>query len=161
MKREEILDLFEKSTEELVHEIGISLHSKLEDDGELDGPEIPVFVLWMWNVEMQNGGLCQFLVNDGEYASLVPTSLKTIGADEYTTLLCDFVEKNGINLEDLSEFALNLQPDQEDFSQYIEMHEKYPFNDFDDAFYDLYGTDPLEGYIADYILDHIDAFIDE
>lgn len=161
MTREEILEQLNKNTEDIVHEIGIYLHAKIEADGELNGPEIPVFVLWMWNIEMLNGGLCQFFINGGEYASLVPGSLQAVSAEEYTSLLCGFVEKHEINLEDLSEFELNLQPDEEDFAPYIAAHEKYPFEDFDDAFYDLYGSDPLEGYIADYIRDHIDAFITE
>ena len=47
MTREEILEMLVANTEELVHEIGIYLHAKLEDDEELSGPEIPVFVLWL------------------------------------------------------------------------------------------------------------------
>ena len=161
MTREEILEQLDKNTEYIVHEIGIYLHAKIEADGKLNGPEIPVFVLWMWNIEMLNGGLCQFFVNNGAYASLVPGSLEAVGAEKYTSLLCDFVDKHGINLEDLSEFELIPQLDKEDFSPYIEAHEKYPFVDFDNAFYDLYGSDPLEGRIAGYIRDHIDAFITE
>ena len=161
MTREEILEQLDKNPEDIVHEIGIYLLAKMEADGELNGPEIPVFVLWMWNIEMLNGGLCQFFVNDGAYASLVPGSLEAVGAEEYASLLFDFVDKHGINLEDLSEFELNPQLDEEDFSPYIAVHKKYPFEDFDDAFYDLYGSDPLEGRIADYIRDHIDAFITE
>ena len=159
MNRETILEQLAMNTETIVHEIGIALHAKMEADGELNGPEIPVCVLWMWNIEMLNGGLCQFFVNDGDYASLVPGSLQAVGAEEYNSLWCDFVEKHAINLEDLSEFELSIQHDEADCAPYIAVYDKYPFEDFDDAFYDLYGSDPLEGYIANYIRDHIDAFI--
>lgn len=162
MTRKELLELMNTSTEDFVHEVGIYLYAKLEAENELSGHEIPVFVLWMWNIEMQNGGLCQFFVNDGEYASLVPSALAAVGAEEYAALLCDFVEKHGIDLEDLSAFELDIESVEEDFSPYIEVQQKYPFEDFDDAYYELYGTDPLEGKIADYIREHIDAFaVDE
>ena len=159
MTREEILEMLVANTEELVHEIGIYLHAKLEDDEELSGPEIPVFVLWLWNIEVQNGGLCQFFVNDGEYAALVPASLQTIGADEYAALLCDFVEKHGIDLNELSQFKIDFDSDEKDFSEYTDIYEQYPFDDFDEAFFNLYGSDPLEGRLADYIRKNIDTFI--
>lgn len=159
MTREELLSKLDENAEDCIHEIGTCLYDKTEDGKELQGPEIPVFVLWLWNIEVQNGGLCQFFVNEGEYASLVPTSLETVGAKEYAALFHDFVTKHHISLDDLSQFDLDIESEDEDMSAYIDATELYPFDDFDDAYYELYSKKPLESYIAVFIQNNIDSFI--
>lgn len=161
MTRAELLSQMDESLEDCIHEIGTALYAKAEDGDELHGPEIPVFILWMWNIEMQNGGLCQFFVNDGQFASLVPTALEAVGAKEYAKLLNDFVATHKIDLHDLSQFDLDMDPMKTDFSAYTDATELYPFDDFDEAFYDLYGSDPLEAYIAAYIREYISSFTQE
>lgn len=161
MTRTELLSQMDENMEDCIHELGIYLYAKAEDGDELQGPEIPIFVLWMWNIEMQNGGLCQFFVNDGEFAALVPSALKAVGAKEYAKLLNDFVEKHKIDLQDLSQFDLEIESMDADMSAYADATELYPFDEFDDRFYALYGSDPLEAYMAAYIRKNISSFTQE
>lgn len=154
----ELLSRMDESVDDCIHELGTCLYAKAEAGEELNGPELHVFVLWMWNIEMQNGGLCQFFVNDGEYAALVPAALEAVGAREYAALLNVFVAKHKIDLHDLSQFDLDLDAMDEDFSAYTDATELYPFDDFDEAFYDLYGADPLEAYVASFIRENINKF---
>ena len=161
MTKNELLDLMDESVEECIHTIGLSLYEKFEDNVELNEREIPVFILWMWNIEMLNGGLCQFFVNEGRFAPLVPASLEAVGASAYASLLNDFVARHKINLNDLSQFELDLDPTDDDFSAYTAASELYPFDAFDEAFAERYGTDPLEAYMAAYIRENIISFTEE
>lgn len=161
MTRAELLSQMDESVEDCIHELGTALYAKAENGKELKGPEIPIFVLWMWNIEMQNGGLCQFFVNDSEFAALVPAALEAVDAKEYAKLLNDFVTTHKIDLHDLSQFDLNIDSMDADFSAYTDATELYPFDDFDEAFYDLYGSDPLEAYMAAFIRENISSFTQE
>lgn len=161
MKTNELLELMDEDVEGSIHTLGLSLYEKFEDNVELNEQETPVFILWMWNIEMLNGGLCQFFVNEGRFAPLVLASLEAVGATEYAALLKDFVAKYKIDLNDLSQFELDIDPTDADFSAYISARELYPFDAFDEAFSDLYGTEPLENYMAAYIHDNISSFTDE
>lgn len=158
MTRKELLDLLDQNAKEAVTEVAYPLHMKALSGESLTGTEVAVLVPALLNMEVLNGGLCQFFVNDGDFAALVPPALRAVGAEDYAALVCDFAQKHGIDLNDLSAFELTLDPDDADFAPYIMLTEKYPFDDFDNAFYELYGTDPLEGYIAGYIREHIGTF---
>lgn len=161
MTRIELLAQMEENMDDCIHELGTYLYAKVDDGEELQGAEVPVFILWMWNIEMQNGGLCQFFVNDGAYAAHVPAALEAVGAKEYAVLLRSFITKHSIDLNDLSQFDLEFESEDDDMSAYADAAELYPFDDFDEAYYDLYGSDPLEAYIAAYIRQNIDSFSHE
>lgn len=86
-----------------------------------------------YDMEVQNGGLCQFFANSSRaVAPFISGCLETIGAFEHKKLYDDFVEQNRIDLTDLSSF------DVEDMSEYQKQTERYPFDVFDNAFYDLH-----------------------
>lgn len=159
MSREELLAKLDENAEDCIHELGTALYDKVDAGEDLQDSESMVFVLWMWNIEIQNGGLCQFFVNEGAYAPLVPSALEAVGAKEYAALLHDFVMKHNISLDDLSQFDLDIDPVTQDMSAYTDATELYPFDDFDDAYYELYSTKPLESYIAAYIRKNIDSFM--
>lgn len=161
MTKNELLELMDESAEECIHTLGLSLYEKFEDNVELNEQEIPVFILWMWNIEMLNGGLCQFFVNEGRFAPLVPAALEAVGASAYASLLNDFVARHKIDFNDLSQFELDLDPTDVDFSAYTAASELYPFDAFDEAFAERYGTDPLEAYMAAYIRENIISFTEE
>lgn len=103
-----------------------------------------------YDMEVQNGGLCQFFANSSRaVAPFISGCLETIGAFEHKKLYDDFVEQNRIDLTDLSSF------DVEDMSEYQKQTERYPFDVFDNAFYDL---PPLEGYLLEYVKQNISEF---
>ena len=101
-------------------------------------------------MEVNNGGLCQFFVNSSRaVAPYISEYLGIIGAEDHKTLFDTFVAKNQIDLTDLSSFEIRRTRDFE--KQAV----RYPFDEFDDAFYRL---DTLETPLIAYIRKNISAF---
>ena len=82
-------------------------------------------------------------------APLVSEYMGIIGAAEHKKLYDDFVNKNGIDLTELS-FC-----DVDKAEEFEEKTEKYPFDEYDDAFYDM---EPLEIYLKNFIRENINDF---
>lgn len=116
---------------------------KDDDISQLDENEKVLYVLFTFNLEVQNGGLCQFFVNSSrEYAPLVSGYLEVVGALEHKELYDNFVIDNKLDLTDLSSFEIT------DLSEFKEKNNEYPFDEFDDLFYDLKN---LEDYLYTFI----------
>lgn len=107
-----------------------------------------VYTVAEFDMEVQCGGLCQFFYNDCEEAPYVSQSLAEIGAAEYQRLYDDFIADNDIDISGLDEI------------EYEDMYDMYPFDDFDDDYYELYGRQPLETVLAAYIRAYIDEVRD-
>ena len=106
-------------------------------------------VNWL-EMEVDNGGLCQFFVNSSRMvAPLVSGYMGIIGAKDHKKLYDDFVTKNKIDLHDLSFF------DVDKTEEYKKKTEKYPFDEYEDAFYEL---EPLETYLKKFIREHLADF---
>ncbi len=98
-------------------------HEKYTDE------QITLYTLMNFEAEVNNGGLCQFLVNSSrECAPYVSGALKEIGALEIKNLFDEFVLKNSIDLNDLFEIH--------SIEEYNTLEEKYDFDSFDDKFYE-------------------------
>lgn len=108
------------------------------------------YVLSMYDMEMQNGGLCQFFTNaSSTLVADVEHCLEILGADAHRDLFVDFMETNQIDSSVLESFVIY------DVDDYIEHTERYDFDSFDMAYYDL---PPLFGDLAEYVRRHIDEF---
>ncbi len=106
-------------------------------------------VNWL-EIEVNNGGLCQFFVNSSRMvAPFVSEYMAVIGADEHKRLYDDFVQQNGIDLCELSSF------DVDDLEEFAEQYDRYPFDDYDDAFYE---AEPLETYLTKYARENLNYF---
>lgn len=109
-----------------------------------------VYSLDWFTIEVDNGGLFQFFVNSGRIvAPFISDYMEIVGAKEHKKLFDDFISKNNIDLSDLSFFDVNSE------DEYAKKAERYPFNEFDDAFYEL---KPLDTYLKEYIRAHIEDF---
>ncbi len=101
-------------------------------------------------MEVNNGGLCQFFVNSSRIvAPVVSDYMGIIGASEHKKLYDTFIEKYQINTYDLSSF------DCETVEVFKSQYERYPFEEYDDTFY---GLAPLQDYLVNYVRKHIDSF---
>ena len=101
-------------------------------------------------VEVNNGGLCQFFVNESRaVAPLVSEYLCMIGAFAQQKLYDDFIGKYHIDVTDLSSFDI------ESFEDFTAQYERYPFDEFDDAFYKM---KPLQDYLTKFVRDNIEDF---
>lgn len=103
-----------------------------------------------YEMEVNNGGLCQFFVNSSNVvAPILSEYLGKIGADEHKNLFDDFVLSNGIDLSDLSSFR---SPTVED---YVAHTKRYPFDDFDDKYMEL---EPLQTFLTRFAKENISDF---
>ncbi len=98
-------------------------------------------------IEVNNGGLCQFFVNSSRaFAPYVVESMEKLGKPEIAALYRNFIEENKIDVHDLSEF------DMEAAESFAELNDRYPFDDFDEAFYVF---EDIRDEAAPYLREHL------
>lgn len=109
-------------------------------------------ILCLFDMEVQNGGLCQFFVNYPHAAPYVVSAFREVGAQAYGVLYEVFCTKNAIDPENLAEFDIDEK------EEYEALCKKYSFSDFDDAYYALYESDPLEKHVIPYVRARLEDF---
>ncbi len=104
---------------------------------------------WL-EVEVNNGGLCKFFVNSSRMvAPYISEYMSIIGANDHKSHFDKFIADNNIDLNNLSSFDID------DVDEYEKQTERYPFDDYDDAFYDM---EPLEVYLKKFAREHLVDF---
>ena len=125
-------------------------HDLQEGLAALNDKERIFYAVNYLEVEVNNGGLCQFFVNASRaVAPLVSEYLGMIGAFEQQKLYDDFIGKYHIDVTDLSSFDI------ESFEDFTAQYERYPFDEFDDAFYKM---TPLQDYLTKFVRENIRDF---
>lgn len=100
-------------------------------DPGLTEAQVLVYSLMQLEMEVNNGGLCQFFVNSsGECAPYISNALDAIGACKMKSLFDRFILENHIDVNDLSSFKI------ESIEEYEAQTERFDFDSFDDAFYE-------------------------
>ena len=116
----------------------------------LSGVQRIFYVSSYYEMEVMNGGLCQFFVNSSrDVAPELSECLDAIGADEHKKLFDSFIKDNNIDVHDLSSFIID------DVSEFETQNNRYPFDEFDNAFYEL---KPIQDLLIPYIKEHISEF---
>ncbi len=111
--------------------------------------QITLYTLMNFEAEVNNGGLCQFLVNSSrECAPYVSDALNEIGAAEIKELFDEFVAKNSINLNDLCEVS--------SIEEYTSFEEQYDFDSFDVKFYE---DDNFTAQVLNYAKENINKIL--
>ena len=111
------------------------------------------YVINYFDMEVQNGGLCQYFVNSSRLtAPYILDSLKEIGATSFYKLLDDFINVNNINLNNLDSFII------QDIDEFESQTKRYPFDSFDEAYYNLYENESLEDMLFKYVKKHLNDF---
>ena len=109
-----------------------------------------VYILSIFDMELQNGGLCQFFVNSSRnLAPYIDECLKTVGAEEHRMLFAEFVADNQIDLNSLDSFRIS------SVEEYAAQTERYDFGAFENPYFEL---TPLQAFIVDYIKANISDF---
>lgn len=151
---EELLTLSDDDLYETVYfqvlELGDDSETGEYNPANLTEGQRIVYVLSTFDMEIGNGGLCQFFVNSSRVvAPLVGECLTAVGADEHRRLYEDFVRNNGLNLTDLSSFIVTSR------RGFIKQTKRYDFDSFDDAYYELSA---LQELVVAYIRANISQF---
>ncbi len=123
------------------------------EDRELEqfsDPRRTVYILSVFDMEIQNGGLCQFFVNSsGAVAPYVSEALAAVGAAEHRALFEKFLTSNSIDVSDLASFRVSST------KGYIKQTKRFDYDAFDDRYYELPA---LQDYVVKYIRDNIREF---
>ena len=108
------------------------------------------YVLYCYQQENANGGLCRFFVNNTRnLAPYVSECLGILGAQEHKALFDNFVTQNEIDVTYLIYFIIG------DESEFAEQRKRYPFDHFDTP----YGELPaLKDLLVTYAREHIQEF---
>ncbi len=110
-----------------------------------------VYAATYYEMEVNNGGLCQYFVNSSRYtAPYLSGALEILGAWEHKDHFDRFIAENHIDLQDLSSFAIKRS------SEFVKQLERYPFESFDDAFYRM---PPIEEAAKAYVVAHLQEFL--
>lgn len=137
--------LFDAAIEKI--DILIELNEEDAANAPLTLPQRYCYALNLLEMEVNNGGLCQFFVNSSRaVAPLVSDGLGIIGASEHKELFDGFIGKYQIDVNDLSSFAIRRVRDFE------KQAKRYPFDEYDDKFYTLPSLqEPLTAYIREHL----------
>lgn len=151
---EDLLTLSDDDLFETIYLQNIDIAEEAEDEAEeikqFAGARKTVYVLSLFDSEIQNGGLCQFFVNSSRVvAPYVSESLKSVGADEHLNLFEEFITANNIdvfNLESFKVFSIR---------GFKKQTKRFDFESFDDKYYELPA---LQEKVVAYIKNNINKF---
>ena len=151
---EDLLTLSDDDLFETIYFQNIDIAEDAEDEDkeleQFDGARKTVYILSLYDSEIQNGGLCQFFVSSSRtVAPYVIESLKIVGANEHLNLFEGFITTNNIDVSDLDSFKI--------FSKrgFIKQTKRFDFDSFDDKYYELPA---LQEKVVAYIKNNINEF---
>lgn len=151
---EELLNLSDDDLFEVIYLQNIDIAGEAEDeDKEIEqftGARRTVYILDLFDAEIQNGGLCQFFVNSSRAAApYVREALQEVGANEHLQLFEAFITSNNIDVSNLESFRV--------FSirGFKKQTKRYDFDAFDDQYYELPA---LQDKVVEFIKSHINEF---
>ncbi|MBQ7336664.1 MAG: DUF4375 domain-containing protein [Clostridia bacterium] len=106
-----------------------------------------LYVAYVYEMEVNNGGLCQYFANSSRAgAPYLTDALEQLKAEKHRALFERFVSENQIDVNDLSRFAFI------SVRQFQKMEKEYSFDEFDDSFYGLEDLgEPMALYVREYL----------
>lgn len=127
--------------------------STADEETEIPLPRQVMHVLVAFYDDFLSGGLCQFFA--GASRVLAPdlcAVLEEVGAADHANLLDAFFNVHNIDPDNLDAFACST------LDEYLSLSQRYPFDNFDQAFEGLLKDKPLYRLCADYIRQHFSDF---
>ena len=130
--------------------IVLSKEDLMEGFNSLNEKQRIFYAVYYLEMEVQNGGLCQFFINASRMvAPIVSGCIGMIGATAHRELYDTFIKKHQIDLHDLSSF------DCETVEAFQSQYARYPFEECDDKFYEL---EPLQSYLIPFVKKYMEEF---
>ncbi|MCD8188805.1 MAG: DUF4375 domain-containing protein [Clostridiales bacterium] len=124
--------------------------ARLDDDAlAAPGAKRTLYTAYLFDLEVQNGGLCQYFDNVPEDVPYLEDALTALGAEPYRALFHDVVTKQGVDVHQLGSSGA---------AQMVhcgEQCEQCPLDVFDSAYSDLYGKMPLGALCVRYARAHL------
>jgi len=152
---QDLLKLSDDDLFEVVYFQNLDIADGAEDEEheleQFSGARRTVYILSMFDMEIQNGGLCQFFVNSSSsVAPYVCDALNAVGAHEHRELFENFIAKNNIDVSNLESFKKGTS-----VRAYIKQTKRFDYETFDDKYSEL---PVLQHKIVAYIKDNINEF---
>lgn len=147
--------------DKLIKQLNDYFNNLSQEEKEKYGKQqLTIAVLEDYDMEVNNGGLCQYFVNSSRAgAPRLSEFLKEINAKKHKKLFDDFIRKNKIDVNDLDNFIIEHEEAElgkissvSDDEKYYEKYKSNPFDDFDSEFYNLYREENLEDLIKEYAI---------
>lgn len=115
-----------------------------------------IYLTWQWSAEVKNGGFNQYYFNTkGQFASLIPDTLRLIGAVQFAELAEKANQIFKIKIKKITE---HWDGTLEGFS---ESYEDNPLNSLDLEFYAMDENDDLEKLQTSFIRENKAEFVDK
>jgi hypothetical protein len=129
-------------------ELVVALAFPVDDFSSMSPERQTAYTAACLELEVMNGGLCQFFANCPDCVPYVPEALSAIGAEDHRKLYEDFLSATGID-------PLDPVFQTEDMDAFSRLYELWPWEDFDDAYLSLA---PIPELLEAYIQSNPDAF---
>ncbi|MCD7757131.1 MAG: DMP19 family protein [Clostridiales bacterium] len=131
-------------------ELWACVTARLDDDAlNIPGAGRTLYTAYLFDLEVQNGGLCQYFDNCPESVPYLEDALAALGAEPYRVLFHDVVTKQGVDVNQVGSSGT---------AQMVhcgEQCEQCPLDAFGSAYYDLYSKTPLEALCVRYARAHL------
>ena len=116
----------------------------------MDEAQKTFYIVQCFALRIEAEGLCAYFANAGrDMALFLSDALERVGAMEQKNLFEDFLHDHKIATASLSDFAV------ESSKEFKRMERKYPFDEFNSAFYAL---PPMTECLAAYLRENITSF---
>lgn len=129
-------------------ELVVALAFPADDFSSMSPERKAAYTAACLELEVMNGGLCQFFANCPDCVPYVPEALEAIGAAEHKALYDRFLADTGID-------PLDPVFQTEDMDAFSRLYELWPWEDFDDACLSL---TPIPELLEAYVQSNPDAF---
>ena len=122
-------------------ELVVALAFPADDVSSMSPERQAAYTAACLELEVMNGGLCQFFANCPDCVPYVPEALSAIGAEDHRKLYENFLSATGID-------PLDPVFHTEDMDEFSRLYELWPWEDFDDAYLSLTPVpELLEAYV--------------
>lgn len=136
------------------YELYEAVMTRLTEKDELNRVQHLYRIASDYEMEMQNGGLCQYFANaPASDADMLPEALEALGASKHTAQFLAFLSDNGIGPEERNSFSLDFDGNWAE--EYENLCSRYPFDAYDEQFYAL---PELSGFLTAYARANIGQF---
>ena len=129
-------------------ELVVALAFPMDDVSSMSPERKAAYTAACLELEVMNGGLCQFFANCPDCVPYVPEALSVIGAEDHRKLYEDFLSATGID-------PLDPVFQTEDMDEFSRLYELWPWEDFDDAYLSL---TPIPELLEAYVQANPDSF---
>lgn len=144
----EVEDMLKLPDDEMI--VALMMQLGGEDFENLNESQKVVYTAAALEMEVLNGGMVQFLSNEGRNAAYyVCEALEKIGATEHLELLQQELTENEVDLSDLSAFVTD------DLEEFSKLYDRYDFDAFDSTYESLPSMAKL---IRNYLQAHVGDF---